>query len=169
MSASNKDEFPPLLPPGLHHKSLEEVESLCVKSRRFELSKTRQEIMNGLKTVVDRLEKVGITGELWVNGSFLTEKIDPEDVDIVLCVNSEQCEIASDEQIKVLDWLEGNLKDSLHCDSYLRTEWSENHDHYWLGEYYRAFWMKQFGFSRGEDLKGIAVLVLGKKKNDLVN
>ncbi len=36
--------------------------------------------------IIDRLSQYGIRGDLWVNGSFLTRKIDPSDSDVVLFV-----------------------------------------------------------------------------------
>ena len=45
--------------------------------------------MAGLEAVVEHLEQAGIMGDLWVNGSLLTQAIDPADADIVLRVSAE--------------------------------------------------------------------------------
>jgi hypothetical protein len=58
--------------------SLTDLEELCV--RRFPQSRTGEEIVNGLRSVIQRAVQTGIDGEVWINGSFLTEKIDPADV-----------------------------------------------------------------------------------------
>ena len=52
-----------------------------------------------------RLAQAGIVGELWINGSFLTEKVDPEDVDASLRISSALWDNASEEQRAVLEWL----------------------------------------------------------------
>jgi hypothetical protein len=43
--------------------------------------------MDGLDTIVGKLIAARIVGDFWVNGSFLTQKIDPEDTDVVLHVD----------------------------------------------------------------------------------
>ncbi len=155
---SAKPEFPPLLPVGRHLMSLEELRALCVD--RFPLSTTRDKITGGLQSVVDRLLISKISGELWVDGSFVTEKTDPVDVDIVLRIPAEAYENGTDKQRKAIDWLNGDLKDSHYCDSYCFMEWPPSHPLYWYGEYMYTYWMKWYGFSRGEEMKGIAVIPL---------
>jgi len=63
-------------------------------------------------------------------------------------------------QKAAIDWIKGNLKSSHSCDSYLLIEWPVNHKNYWVGEMSYAYWMKQWGFSRGDEMKGIAVITL---------
>lgn len=82
--AGDLAEYPPLLVPGLQPMTLDGLQALCVTS--FPLSGTTPRIMAGLKMIIDRLSQYGIRGDLWVNGSFLTRKIDPSDSDVVLFV-----------------------------------------------------------------------------------
>ena len=157
MASSNKPEFPPLLAPGLYPMTLEEVRKLCVNA--FPSSRTRPEIMVGLESVVGKLTQTGIVAEVWIDGSFLTEKTDPVDADIVLRVQGEVYDRGSSGQRAVLDWVQRvDLKPSYHCDSYVFYEYPEGHPLYWEGEYLRAYWIKQFGFSRGDEFKGLAVI-----------
>lgn len=81
---TDKEEFPPLLEPGFHVTTLADLRSGCVTA--FPLSKSRAQIMDGLEKFVDMLRSEGIVGDLWIDGSFMTQKLDPEDVDIVLSV-----------------------------------------------------------------------------------
>jgi hypothetical protein len=158
MSSQSKPEFPPLLPAGLHQMSVADVQGMCVAA--FPLSQTRQVIFTGLQTVITELTTSGVQGEMWLDGSFLTEKIDPEDVDLVVRVQSNFYENCTAVQGTKLDWIEGNLKVSHFCDSYLWVEFPVGHQHYWLSEWMKAYWIRQFGFSRGQDLKGMAVVHL---------
>ena len=64
---------------------MENVEQVCVDP--FSLSSTRPIICKGLDVLVTVLELCDVVGELWVDGSFLTEKINPKDVDVVLRVD----------------------------------------------------------------------------------
>jgi hypothetical protein len=114
-------DFPPLLELGWHRMSLSEVRLLCVNGRpEFTLSTTRADLMAGLETVVSRLVAARIVGDLWIDGSFVTHKINPKDTDVVLHVDGlSMYECGTHEQRFVIDWIIGNLKNTeLHCDSY---------------------------------------------------
>ena len=116
--------------------------------------------MKWFDAIVNHLSQRGIEGELWVNGSFLTEKINPNDVDMVLCLNSSFVDNASTAQRSTLGWFESNLRDSHLCDTYVHIEFPSSDPQYWVGFFMRAYWMKQFGFSRSDQLKGIALVRL---------
>ena len=160
MSApEHKHEYPPLLPIGRHLLSLNGLRALCVDP--FPLSATRPRIMAGLEKIVQQLVAAGIVAELWIDGSFLTEKVDPEDVDASLRIASEMWDNASEEQRRTLEWLvSADLKITYACDMYLWIEYPEGHPDYWVGQYWQAYWMRQWGFSRSQEFKGIAVLRL---------
>ena len=156
---SGKADFPGLLPIGRHSMGLDEVRMTCVD--HFPLSKTRNMIMLGLIGVVERLRGAGIEGELWIDGSFLTEKIDPEDCDMVLRIPGLFFDACTPEQQTAVDWVtEGARKTTHHCDAYAFPAYPEGHPDYWVGEYMYAYWMKQWGFDRSENMKGIAVVEL---------
>src|SRR5438445_1558865 len=121
---SGKADFPTLLPAGRHWMGLDEVQALCVD--HFPLSKTRNMIMLGLFSVVERLRDAGIEGELWIDGSFVTEKIDPEDCDIVLRIPGLFYDACSPEQQGVVEWATDKaLKATHHCDGYAFTVYPE--------------------------------------------
>lgn len=138
--------------------SVPELHKLCVDG--FPLSTSRNDIMTGLKAVIQHLIDNGVKGSLWVDGSFMTQKIDPGDVDVVLQVEAAFRDTCGPEPATAMDWLSDNLKDSHRCDSYLFTFWPKGHGNYWLGEYAYAYWLRQFGYARkvGSALKGIAVV-----------
>jgi hypothetical protein len=62
------------LPPGIHVATLKEVEE------RFAYNSYRQNLFNGLKLLVKELSKAGCT-RLYLNGSFITDKVQPNDYD----------------------------------------------------------------------------------------
>ena len=135
--------------------SMDDVRELCVI--RFPTSTKRATIMAGLEHVTQELNLKSIEGELWIDGSFLTRKTDPEDVDLVLRIRADFYDNATPEQQQVVDWLADDLVTPHKCDSYFFVEWDESHPLYWTGEYMYAYWMKQWGFSRdGSAEKGIA-------------
>ena len=56
--------------------------------------------MDGFDRLVQALLDAAIQGEIWVNGSFLTEKVDAKDVDLILRVQGEFYDsAASDEHL----------------------------------------------------------------------
>jgi hypothetical protein len=157
-----KVEYPPLLPAGFHSVTREALRQKCVID--FPLSKTRGDIMAGLDKMIEELENAGVTGELWIDGSFATEKIDPDDVDVLLCVDANSYDIGAQETRDAIDKVESHsLKASLHCDSYVWREYLPNHLAYNESQWDRAYWIRQFGFSRGDDYKGILVLAIRPK------
>src|SRR5688572_7068176 len=85
-------EYPPLLQPGLHAMTLQQVHDACVAP--FPLSVRRPMIFQGLTDFFTELSNGGIAGVAWVNGSFLTEKLDPDDCDLVLCMDGPTLDVA---------------------------------------------------------------------------
>lgn len=155
---SPKVEYAPLLKLGRHLHTLEELETLCVDP--FPTSTTRKAIMTGFRAVVDKLDAAGIVGELWVDGSFVTAKPDPDDTDVVLRMQSSFSDNCTPEQEAAIAWFEGDLYTTFKCHSFVIVEFPEGDPNYWVGEYAYCYWMKQWGFARNEDTKGIALIQL---------
>jgi hypothetical protein len=61
-----------VIPQGFHQLSLTDIESACVAP--FGLSRTRQNLMAALQLVVEQLNDKGISGVIWLDGSFVTKK-----------------------------------------------------------------------------------------------
>jgi len=91
--------------------------------------------------VVVRLVKSGIVGDLWIDGSFVTDKFNPRDVDLVLCIAADLLDNASAAQSKVFDWFESDtLKSVYRCDGYIVAEWSPYHPLHTEGVATREYW-----------------------------
>jgi hypothetical protein len=161
-----KPEFDPLLSTGMHPMEVDAIRHLCVD--QFSLSKSREQIMCGLEHIVAVLRESGIQGKLWIDGSFLTESIDPNDVDVVLCMQSAFADAATIAQNGTIEWFQDAqrvLHRWLKCHAFAIVRWPENDANYWNGEYWYAYWLRQWGFSRLDasgnvTLKGIAVIEL---------
>lgn len=159
MPLPSKPEFPPLLPPGFYPMTLKDICSRFVDA--CPLSVTRPKIMAGLTQVVEKLCAAKIAGHLWLDGSFLTEKIDPEDVDLLLRITDEFLNQITQQQLEAFAWYRSReRKATHHCDAYHWIEYPCDHDQYMQGEWWRAYWLHQYGFSRGEAMKGIVVIEL---------
>lgn len=153
MAGASKAEFKPLLPPGLHPHDLDGLRRLCVD--RFPESITRPRIMQKLSDLVSLINRTSIPAKVWVDGSFLTEKLNPDDVDIVLVVDKLALLGCSDEARQFVEWFRNTrLYELYRCDNYFFVV--DDSDP--RSEYVYAYWLRQFGFSRGVEMKGLAVV-----------
>ena len=112
--------------------------------------------MANLRKILAEMQAQGMRGDVWVDGSFLTEKLNPDDVDIVLVVSGDEFLAMGPRSRTFFQWFSTtSLYDTHKCDNYgfVKDQAAES-------EYAYAFWLKQFGFSRGEDMKGLAVIKL---------
>lgn len=86
-SKKPKPEFPPLLAAGLHQMDLMALYALTVGD--FKASARRPLLWSSLMTFCEELRDEGVLPcRLWLDGSFLTEKIEPDDVDLVVEMES---------------------------------------------------------------------------------
>jgi hypothetical protein len=117
--------------------------------------------MQGIRQFIGRLATVGLTAEVWLDGSFLTEKIEPKDVDVLVKCSALEYDAGAPEQCAAIDWVIANQKVSLKCDSYALFDYPHGHPLHAEGEWWYSYWHVKWGFSRQEDPKGIAVILLG--------
>jgi hypothetical protein len=87
MAGATKPEFGPLLAPGRHAMTVEAVAKLCVVP--FPGSVTRTILMGKLERFIDQLRRDVVVCDLWIDGSFISEKIDPEDIDLTFVVHGD--------------------------------------------------------------------------------
>jgi hypothetical protein len=153
-----RPDFPPLFPLGFHYLTLGNVEQVCVDL--FPYSTIRAIIFRGLVTFVQTLESANVIGEIWADGSFLTEKINPKDIDLVLRVDGALYNSGTVNQRQAIDWVIANQKLTLKCDSYVFFEYPLGHALHDEGRWWYSYWQKQWGFSREDDPKGIVALSL---------
>lgn len=112
--------------------------------------------MSSLEGMCTALSVSLIRSDVWVDGSFLTKKIEPDDVDVVVVIQhgpQTPAQNAILERVATKKFVSPQ-----QCDSYVNVEYPKAHPNHSIGEFMRAYWMKQFGFSRGQDIKGIAVV-----------
>lgn len=77
-----KPDFPALLLPGMQPCTLSGVHSLAVAP--YPNDAKRAYLYQQLCAWVSELQALGVKGTLWMDGSFMTEKPDPSDIDCVL-------------------------------------------------------------------------------------
>ncbi len=95
------DVFSWLLPAGIWPCTLNEIERKLADD--FALSRTRESLFNGLTFYLRDLRALGLSGRIWLDGSFVTGKIDPADVDAILLVSFDAFNrLSNDDQFEAL-------------------------------------------------------------------
>ena len=133
--------------------TMQELQWLCVD--KFAASTTRAAIMRSLVNVYQELCAASVVGELMVDGSFLTEKIDPKDVDFVFALDA-----AKSPQIPTAFAVRDKIvkQQFTHCDSYFYPVYPIGHPAHAGCLDSRHYWIHQFGFSRSKQTKAIAII-----------
>lgn len=155
-------DCPPLFEPGEWIRSVDELRELCVKS--FPLSTTRWSIMDGFRQIVAMLENESISCELIVDGSYLTEEIQPDDIDFAVVVTPNFYDHCTQQQRKLLDWI-GDSKEIVRthlCDCYLCVNYKDGDAVWFEGINDRSWWVNFFAksvfFKRD---RGVVIVKIG--------
>ena len=120
-----KEDSLPLLGPGRHVFTLEELRKLCVHDIN---SIQRHNLFAALHTLVTRLTRLEVACELWVDGSYLTEKFEPEDIDLCVVVHHAIYENLSSEAKLLLDDVANPECKYLGClDAYVCVDYPADH------------------------------------------
>lgn len=141
----------PLLAPGLHPMDEAQLESQFVVP--FNGSATRPTLVAGLRTYLNALRRAGVNFEVWLDGSFTTHKVDPNDVDLVVFADPDELNRLSPTLQTYLRGLfdRASAKRQFGCDVLFSPSNDLNMRSYWRGWY---------GFDRLEHPKGIACLAI---------
>ncbi|MCF6129066.1 hypothetical protein L1S35_05225 [Flavobacterium sp. AS60] len=148
-----KPEFEPIFPPGFHTIDLNQLDELFVTN--FEDNSKRQTLVNQLRNFLNELSKINTNFEIWLDGSFTTLKIEPEDIDILVVYNANKLNLLPNDQKVIVNSLLGNrtaTKIRYNIDVLICADDDVNNRSYWRG------W---FGYSRSEQPKGIAKFTYG--------
>ena len=141
------DSNSPLFQAGLHEITENDFENIFVVP--FKGSATRSTLILRLKAYLKELKEIGLNFEIWIDGSFSTNKSDPNDIDIAVFASSDDINgLAIDKRDKLMLLLGEHdiVRARYNCDVYFVP----------LGnEIARSYWRGWFGFSRGETPKGI--------------
>ena len=158
-----------MLAQGFHRLSVIEVRTLCVTN--FLDSTVRSDLMAGYEAIHDRALSLGITGEVWIDGSFLTQKIDPDDVDFVFLIDAAFYDSGTRDQYEFIEWLISNENDPkkaffCHTDVVLVYPSASPWRHLTVADM-RHWEEKVYGYSvAAHQPKGIVVVELEAPKTD---
>jgi hypothetical protein len=144
------------LPPGPHTATVEEIKSALVDP--FEESNTRPDIHAQWLALRDRVANVISLERQWLDGSFVSSKRNPRDLDLATFASSEDVEALDPIQEAELNALTGSTSGLDLLDSFLIVEYPERHPMHAIGvEIREAFASDFFGRdSRSGTEKGFA-------------
>jgi hypothetical protein len=144
-------EHLPILPPGLHELGESEIDNHFASG--FPDSTTRLPLIAGLRSFIAALRQMEISFEIWIDGSFTTNKTNPNDIDLVVFADGNsfnQLEIEKQQSLRRLFDRDETRRvfglDVLFCPS------EDNNG--------RSYWRGWYGFDRNEKPKGIAKVVV---------
>ncbi len=137
----------PLLAPGLHDIEESDLDNHFLSN--FAGTKTRATLIQGFKQYLQALRQYGVQFEVWIDGSFATDKRDPSDIDLVVFASGAELNALPPHSQTSLRSLfdRVNIKHTLGCDVLFSVSEDANARSYWRGWY---------GFDRDEQPKGIA-------------
>ena len=144
------------LTPGIHIYNIQDFEQQFVTD--FNSSVRRQAIYCNFKQWLKQLLYVLPPRYIWIDGSYLTKKLEPKDIDLVTIYYPE--DIQNKQQAEAVKRLINIVSRSLDCDAYLSFSFE-----HWTGQQLasiqdtatimQTYWMGQFGFDRVRQPKGI--------------
>ncbi len=138
------DDFGYLLPYETHVLSLEDFE------RTFVIDTEREKLFRLLTDLVLDLKNLGAgTFYIWVDGSFVTKKRLPRDIDLVVFVDSEVFETMLNQLSKLRRDYEPYL------DIFMVDNYPEVHEEYYTTALEKLKWRETFGTDRQGRRKGI--------------
>lgn len=146
-------EYPPLLPVGWHSPTPADLCAMCVE--RFPASATRKRLWEKLARILAQLNGLGICSDFWLDGSFLTEKLDPNDFDYVVHVSNDTYTNLSGLQKEFIVVVRDKLRQDKECDGKLLVTYPEGHEFHAEWEAVRSRLHSLFSFSRDLEFKGI--------------
>lgn len=139
------------LPPGIHPYTYADFEEQFVAD--FKTSQTRREIRDKAFQWISKVRLIAAAEEVWINGSYTTGKVNPNDIDMVIFYK--QKIFKSKTLYDALKQLQLSSK-SYRCDAYYSIIIDKDVTDEVLQR--RAFWKGQFGFDRVDQPKGIVVM-----------
>ncbi len=145
----------------------EEFKASFVES--FEVSSTRQKIFSSYLEFLSRFEEE-ITPNFiqWIDGSFVTNKENPKDIDFVTLIDFDIFE-KNEELIESKFRLRGAKANFGGLDAYALKVYPENHERKNITEYDKVYWKNWFSETKKNRLKkkypkGFLEIKFGNKK-----
>lgn len=153
MGTPHDPEYPPILPPGFHDFTPADLEDRFVKP--FPTSSTRSDLLGRFLALCSIFKRWGTQITLWMNGSFVTEKEQPDDIDVAFLLDSTlESSLNRTQKEELQDLTRRSIETKLRygCHFFV-IDPDEMKD--------RVYWRGLFGFDRDDVPKGVVRLKIG--------
>jgi hypothetical protein len=118
----------------------------------FTESLDRKQLFNNFERFITRIKSdISEEFKIWVNGSFVSNKLNPRDIDAVFWIPFSVAE--SKKSILDNQFFTKNVKNSLKLDLYYSIDYPENHKKNFLTHLDKLYWQDVYGNSR-QDHRG---------------
>ena len=147
-----KADFPPLWPPGIHPVTLAELQAVAVTP--FLADARRAILFASFKQWIQKLQFFEVHAILWIDGSFLTAKIGPDDIDCIMWNPSAGTDLTNDQKLEVRALTDrAKVSRRFHVDLYMEAPSANESLHR------QAYFKGLFGFQHdGKTPKGFVEL-----------
>jgi hypothetical protein len=132
------DEFGNLSPAKKNELNLHLLKQIFVDE--FQESQTRHSIFAGFLTFLTNFSNfTNISFDIWIDGSFVTKKLNPNDIDIVLIIDANTLEYKGKE-IEAL-FKSREARQRYNVDAYTIAKYDESNPKYSLFQIEKAYWL----------------------------
>ncbi len=139
------DEKGNLYPYSILNLDLETLRKIFVD--QFELSKTRKHLFeNYLAHVNELMQIINDPFYQWIDGSFVTTKLNPADIDLVTFVDYQ---IFKEKRLLFMN--RQDLKMTKGIDSYFVRVFPVTHSDHFITQFNAIEWQEVFGYSRRDE------------------
>jgi hypothetical protein len=139
------DEFGSLFPAQRNELNLHLFKQIFVDE--FRESQTRNNIFEGFQAfLLDFSNFVNDSYDIWIDGSFVTKKLNPNDIDVVFILDARVLE-QKGKEIETL-FRSNEAKQKYSVDAYTIAKYDESSSKYFLYQSEKAYWANWFGYSR---------------------
>lgn len=147
-----KKDFPPILKAGIHSMTLDMIRDIFVSPLPEATERLR--MFSKFDQWVFRLRQLNVTGTLWLDGSFVTRKPNPADLDCVLWNPAFVSESSEEGKIEVRSMIDrAAARATFGVDLYIETPLPDKQMER------EAYWRGLFGFQHdGKSAKGFVEL-----------
>ena len=124
----------------------------------FPNSNRRSDIFQGFIQLRQEAFSSGIQATQWVDGSFVSSKVDPDDIDVVSFVDYDELNNCSNVQGALInDLLNGgeNTKPQYESHTFLVPACASSHPYFPIFEYWRIYWLEKWGKTYEDKNTGI--------------
>ena len=144
-------EYSPLFQPGFTDISIDQFQETFVEP--FEPADRRRYLSERFTALIERFQETSLSAEIWIDGSFSTDKPEPGDIDVIFFIDGIAANALSIESKNILTELNDRKLSQIRyqSDVFIVANQDANDRSYWRG------W---FGFSREEVPKGIVRLYI---------